>query len=86
MVKYPKHIKGPCHGIPKQVIWTLFPIVYVTSPHTVPPRDEMMNFDPVTGAGQPKCKEIDQVWGVLPLLREICWDSLRGAVHRNFIY
>jgi hypothetical protein len=33
----------------------------------------MMDFDPKTGAAQPKHKEIKQVWGVLPMMREILW-------------
>jgi hypothetical protein len=33
----------------------------------------MMIFDPKTGAGQPVHQEIKQVWGVLPLVREIVW-------------
>lgn len=51
----------------------LVPIVYVFFPPTVPERDDMMNFDPKTGAGQPKHKEIKQVWGFLTLFREILW-------------
>lgn len=51
----------------------LVPIMYVFFPPTVPDRDDMMNFDPKTGVGYPKHKEIKQVWGVLPLVREIIW-------------
>ncbi|KAH7024381.1 nucleotide-diphospho-sugar transferase [Microdochium trichocladiopsis] len=51
----------------------LMPVGYMLFPPTVPDRDEMMDFDPKTGVGQPKCKEIKQVWGVLPLIREILW-------------
>ncbi|KAH8723402.1 nucleotide-diphospho-sugar transferase [Phaeosphaeriaceae sp. PMI808] len=51
----------------------LVPIWYVFFPPTVPNRDDMMNFDQKTGAGQPKHQEIKQVWGVLPLIREIIW-------------
>jgi hypothetical protein len=61
-------------------MWWLFlaisfmvPILYVFFPPTVPDRDDMMNFDPKTGAGQPKHQEIEQVWGVLPLVREVVW-------------
>jgi len=38
--------------------------------HTMP---DMMNFDPKTGAAQPKHQEIKQVWGALPLVREVVW-------------
>jgi hypothetical protein len=55
------------------VISFLIPIVYVFFPPTVPDRDDMMDFDPKTGVGYPKHKEIKQVWGLLPLVREICW-------------
>jgi hypothetical protein len=61
-------------------MWWLFlaiaymvPVWYVFFPPTVPDLDDMMDFDPKTGAGQPKHKEIKQVWGVLTLVREICW-------------
>jgi hypothetical protein len=61
-------------------MWWLFlaiaymiPIAYVFFPPAVPDRDQMMNFDQKTGAGYPKHKEIKQVWGVLPLVREILW-------------
>lgn len=46
-------------------MWWLFlalsfmiPIAYVFWPPTVPERDDMMNFDPKTGAGHPKRSEI----------------------------
>jgi hypothetical protein len=51
----------------------LVPIVYIFSPPTVPERDDMMIFDPETGAGRPIHKEIKQIWGFLPMVREICW-------------
>jgi hypothetical protein len=61
-------------------MWWLFlalsfciPIWYVFAPPTVPDHDDMMIFDPKTGAGQPVHQEIKQVWGVLPLVREIVW-------------
>jgi hypothetical protein len=61
-------------------MWWLFlaisfciPIWYVFAPPTVPDRDDMMNFDQKTGAGQPKHQEIKQVWGGLTLFREIVW-------------
>ncbi|KAH7082723.1 nucleotide-diphospho-sugar transferase [Paraphoma chrysanthemicola] len=61
-------------------MWWLFlalsfmvPILYVFFPPTVLDRDDMMNFDQKTGAGQPKHQEIEQVWGVLPLVREVVW-------------
>lgn len=51
----------------------LVPIAYMLFPPTVPEQDDMMDFDPKTGAGQPKHKQVKQVWGVLPLVRELCW-------------
>ncbi|KAH4601907.1 hypothetical protein HBH82_167390 [Parastagonospora nodorum] len=61
-------------------MWWLFlaisfciPILYVFRPPTVPDRDDMMNFDQKTGAGQPKHQEIRQTWGFLPLVREVAW-------------
>lgn len=55
------------------VISYLVPVFYVLFPPTVPDRDEVMNFDPQTGVGRPKHKEIKQVWGFLTLVREVCW-------------
>lgn len=55
------------------VISYMVPVVYVFFPPTVPERDDMMNFDQKTGAGQPKHKEIKQVWSTLPLVREVVW-------------
>lgn len=61
-------------------MWWLFlaiafavPIAYIFFPPTVPDRDDMMIFDQKTGAGFPKHREIKQVWGALPLFREIVW-------------
>jgi len=61
-------------------MWWLFlaisfciPILYVFRPPTVPDRDDMMDFDQKTGAGQPKHQEIRQTWGFLPLVREVAW-------------
>jgi hypothetical protein len=61
-------------------MWWLFlaisfciPIWYMFAPSTVPDRDDMMIFDQKTGAGQPKHQEIKQVWGGLPLVREVIW-------------
>ncbi|KAL2067572.1 hypothetical protein VTL71DRAFT_1997 [Oculimacula yallundae] len=51
----------------------LVPVVYILFPPSVPDREELWNFDPKTGVGYPKFKEMKQVWGVLPLLREIVW-------------
>jgi hypothetical protein len=51
----------------------LIPVVYVFFPPTVPDREELLQFDPKTGVGYPKAKEIKHAWGVLPLIREIIW-------------
>ena len=51
----------------------LIPIVYVFFPPSVPDREELWDFDINTGVGYPKVKEMKQVWGVLPLVREIVW-------------
>lgn len=51
----------------------MIPIVYLFFPSTVPDREDLMDFDPKTGVGYPKVKQIKQVWGVLPLAREIIW-------------
>lgn len=51
----------------------LIPVVYVFFPMTVADRDDLMDFDPKTGAGYPKTKQINQTWGVVPLIREIFW-------------
>jgi hypothetical protein len=51
----------------------MIPVVYLFFPSTVPDREDLMDFDLKTGVGYPKVKQIKQVWGVLPLLREILW-------------
>lgn len=51
----------------------LIPIVYIFFPPSVPDREELWDFDSKTGVGYPKVKEMKQVWGVLPLVREILW-------------
>ncbi|PVH73782.1 glycosyltransferase family 2 protein [Cadophora sp. DSE1049] len=55
------------------VLAYLIPVVYVFFPPSVPDREELWDFDQKTGVGYPKVKEMKQVWGVLPLVREVLW-------------
>jgi hypothetical protein len=51
----------------------LVPVWYTLWPPSVPDREELLSRCPKSGVAQPKVKEIKQVWGVLPLIREVIW-------------
>jgi hypothetical protein len=51
----------------------LVPVGYMFWPPTVPEREDLLTRDPKTGVAQPTVKEIKQVWGILPLVREVVW-------------
>lgn len=48
----------------------MVPVGYVLFPPSVPDREDLWDFDPKTGVGYPKVKEMKPVWGILSFVRE----------------